>query len=402
MPQAGKEVKKLIKAGWLIDGTGGPVQQDVLLRIYGDTVVSVTAGHPEKGFGESFLDFTTCTVVPGLVDAHVHLALPDTERGRDGRRPIETGFEEVARMIERRLKGCLACGVVAVRDAGDRAGHVLRYRNDRLNRSGIQVRLCATGPALHARGRYGRLIGRAVDQGIAPAEVIRRECVDADHVKIINSGLNSLTCFGKETAPQFDLEDLAAAARTAKAGRLGTMVHANGTAPVRDAVKAGCDSIEHGFFMGRENLGLMAAYGTAWVPTACTMSACAQVLPPGSEESAGARRNLDHQMRQIMAARRAGVTIVLGTDSGSPGVLHGRSAAVEVGIFLKAGMTPQEAVRCATWNGAALLGLENWTGMLVPGMPATFVVTRGGPDHLPTGLEKPLAVYVQGIRQVPC
>ncbi|MFO7785787.1 MAG: amidohydrolase family protein [Thermodesulfobacteriota bacterium] len=143
------------------------------------------------------------------------------------------------------------------------------------------------------------------------------------------------------------------------------MVHANGRDPVRDAVKAGCDSVEHGFFMGRENLDRMASCGTAWVPTACTMSACSRIFPPGSDEAAGARRTLDHQVLQIMEARRAGVTIVLGTDSGGPGVLHGRSAAMEIGIFLDAGMTPQEAVRCATWNGAELLGLSHWTGLLI-------------------------------------
>ncbi len=401
MLQALKEEKKVIKAGWLIDGTGGPIQQDVLICIRGDKLASVTTAPPDEGSGEDFLDCTTCTVLPGLVDAHAHLALPDPEHEENGNRLLETGFEETAQTIERRLREYLIFGVVAVRDAGDRAGHVLRYRNDRHKGSGIQIRLRAAGPALHARGRYGRLIGRAVEHGVKPAEVVLRETVGADHVKIINSGLNSLTCFGKETAPQFDPEDLEAAVLAAKSGRLRTMVHANGIAPVRDAVKAGCDSIEHGFFMGRENLDLMAAHETTWVPTACTMSACARMLHPDGKESAGARRNLDHQILQIMEARRAGVTIALGTDSGSPGVLHGRSAAMEIDIFLKAGMTLQEAVQCATWNGAVLLGLDDWTGKLVPGMPATFVVISGGPDRLPEGLEKPLAVYILGARQVP-
>lgn len=333
------------------------------------------------------------------MDAHVHLTLPGIKRSGDGRRPKETGFDQAAPMIERRLQDHLACGVVAVRDGGDREAHVLRFRKEGFEGAGIPIRLRASGPGLYARGRYGGLIGRAMDHGMTLAEAVRRETQNADHVKIINSDLNSLTCFGKETPPQFDPEDLAAAVRTAKAMGLRTMIHANGGAAVRDSVKAGCDSVEHGFFMGRENMDRMASCGTAWVPTACTMSACARILPPGSREAAGAERNLDHQLLQITEARRAGVTIVLGTDSGSPGVLHGRSAATEMGIFFETGMSPQEAVRCSTWNGAKLLGVADWTGRLGPGMPATFVVVRGGPDQLPAGLENPLAVYIQGVRQ---
>ncbi len=390
----------LLKAGWLIDGTGGPIQQDVLLQIQGRNLVSIVAGEVEEELGNDFLDCSGCTLLPGMVDAHVHLTLPDPEHRKDAHWSSNAGFEGTARIIRKRLMEHLACGVVAVRDAGDRASHVLRYKNHLLPGAGIPVLLRATGPAWHVRGRYGRLIGCAVDQGVSLAEIMKREAFNVDHIKIINSGLNSLVDFGKETAPQFNAEDLAAAAHILKSRGMPIMVHANGSAPVRDAVNAGCDSIEHGFFMGRENLDLLAAHGTAWVPTGCTMAAYARNLPPGSKEKAVAGQNLEHQVFQISEACKAGVTIVLGTDSGSPGVLHGRSAAMEISAFLDAGMTTQEAVRCATWNGAELLGLTHWTGRLIPDMPATFVVTRGGPERLPGSLEKPLAVYVRGVRQV--
>ena len=96
---------------------------------------------------------------------------------------------------------------------------------------------------------------------------------EKDHIKIVNSGLNSLKEFGKETLPQFGAEELSDVVKIAgKCGRR-VMVHANGKKPVAAALAAGCNSIEHGFFMGVENLKIMAEKGIVWVPTACTMKA---------------------------------------------------------------------------------------------------------------------------------
>ena len=88
-------------------------------------------------------------------------------------------------------------------------------------------------------------------------------------MKIVNSGLNSLKVFGKQTPPQFGAEEMRAAVKTAKSFGLKTMVHANGKLPVKIAVDAGCDSIEHAFFMGAESLYRIAERGAIWVPTAC-------------------------------------------------------------------------------------------------------------------------------------
>ncbi|MCF8061740.1 MAG: amidohydrolase family protein, partial [Deltaproteobacteria bacterium] len=155
------------------------------------------------------------------------------------------------------------------------------------------------------------------------------------------------------------------------------------------------------FLMGRENLDRMACRPTVWVPTTCTMSAYARTLPPGTKEAAGAAQYLEHQVRQLREAVQAGVRVALGTDSGSPGVHHGPAVSEELGLLMQAGMTAEEAVRSAAWNGAALLGLEDRLGRLTPGMPATFLVARGGPDRLPDSLGPPLSVYIEGVRRVP-
>ncbi len=139
--------------------------------------------------------------------------------------------------------------------------------------------------------------------------------------------------------------------------------------------------------MGRENLQLMAEKGTFWVPTVFTMKA---FLMNFAHAGAHADRqviekNLTHQLGQLTLARMLGVNVALGTDSGSLGVLHGESMVEEMKLFQKAGYNLAETVRCATSNGASLLGLDDF-GLLIKGRAATFLVVRGAPSQLPRKL----------------
>jgi len=106
-------------------------------------------------------------------------------------------------------------------------------------------------------------------------------------------------------------------------------------------------------------------------------------------------RNLEHQMEQILMARNFGVKIGLGTDSGSPGVSHGKSFANELKLLMEAGYSVEHAIKCATSNNAELLGL-NYLGQLTKGRRATFVVVRGKPLDLPDSLESVESVYIDG------
>jgi imidazolonepropionase-like amidohydrolase len=216
-------------------------------------------------------------------------------------------------------------------------------------------------------------------------------------VKIVNSGLNSLIDFGKETSSQFSLEDLRNTVLRAHHRGLKVMIHANGRNPISDAVDSGCDSIEHGFFMGRENLKRLAEKQITWVPTAFTMEAYARMLPKGSRESEVARKNLDHQLDQIRLAKDFGVRMAVGTDAGSLGVHHGEAVREEIRMLLIAGLGLGEAVQCATSMGAALLGLQHRAGCLMPGSPATFLAVRAEPERLLETLGSPERVYLKGI-----
>jgi imidazolonepropionase-like amidohydrolase len=217
-------------------------------------------------------------------------------------------------------------------------------------------------------------------------------------VKIVHSGLNSLMDLGRETPPQFPLEELQKAVLCAHKKGLKVMIHANGKRPVQEAIDSGCDSIEHGFFMGTENLRRLADAQVIWVPTAFTMEAYARTLPKGSPGGDGARRNLDHQLNQIRQAKDFGVRIAIGTDAGSMGVHHGEAVGEEIRLLFAAGWGLVEAVRSATSAGAALLGLEPPSGCLVTGGPATFLAVNAKPEKLLDALATPQEIWVKGVR----
>lgn len=228
------------------------------------------------------------------------------------------------------------------------------------------------GRAWHRPGRYGKLIGREPAADGSLAEAIAAENAKIDHVKIVNSGLNSLMKFGYQTSPQFTLEEMKAAVKTARRKGLFVMVHANGIIPVEIAVSAGCRSIEHGFFMGKENLKKMAEKDIFWIPTAATMKAYCEHWERVGQNPAVARRNLEHQMEQIATAKELGVSIAAGTDAGSIGVHHGRGIIQELIILKRAGLSIQAAIQCATANGARLLNLPV-PYLLNRGLPASFI-----------------------------
>jgi len=395
-------MEKLLRltAGWLIDGTGSPPKRDMLVCVKNGTIVSVTSAcRGEPGPREpSGAALSRCTVLPGLVDCHVHLAMSGTDDARIRSRQLCLPYHEAVPLIRERLLAHLACGIVAVRDGGDGAAHSLRYRIEHLPCPDLPVALKSPGTAWHSPGRYGKLIGRAPREGVSLAECITTRREAADHVKLVNSGLNSLHEFGRETPPQFGREELAGAVAAARRGGLKTMVHANGKIPVRLAVEAGCDSIEHGFFMGFENLQRMADRQTLWVPTAFTMKAFAAQALSGSREAEVSQRNLDHQLEQLRRARELGVPVASGTDAGGPGIHHGKALAEELKIFMEAGFSIQDAIRCAALNGARLLGIESVVGEVKPGRAATFLVVPGPPDALPGSLRHVERVYVLGTR----
>jgi len=400
-----------IKTGWLIDGTGAPAYANTVLRIWNGRIESVHSScndsKPGEGNISGAIDLSSYTIIPGLIDAHVHLGMSGTTDITKRAMQLVAGYEEIEAIISRHIEDHLHHGIIAVRDGGDHDGHVLRYKNTIRNQNPTSVIMKIAGRAWYRKGRYGKLTGGYVpdDNSLAESIVKRTSGPDnpgnpdnitkIDHIKIINSGLNSLNDFGKQTSPQFDTNELKKA--VFEGGKLGlkTMVHANGELPVKVSIDSGCHSIEHGFFMGIFNLKKMMEKRIVWVPTAYTMRAYSDLSDSNTSQHVVSLQNLEHQIEQLRVARKFGVKVGLGTDSGSPGVHHGASLSHELRILMEAGYSVEEAIQCATSTNSELLGLND-IGQLTEGRRATFIVLKGGPSDLPDSLENIESVYIDG------
>jgi imidazolonepropionase-like amidohydrolase len=380
------------RVGWLVDGSGCAAVENRVITVNAGRIQGVMNTHDPLPPDVTVIDYSDCTVFPALIDSHVHLVMSGTTETAARQNQLTNGYADRLETITTHLRQHFSHGVLAVRDGGDHNGDILRFKSDPTNRPLPPVTIAAPGRARRAAGRYGKLIGIEVEAGMSLVDSAFGQPSNRDHLKVVNSGLNSLTQFGVESPPQFDETELKRAVSAARQRGLPTMVHANGHLPVKLAVEAGCDSIEHGFFMGLENMQRMADRGVAWVPTAVTMKAYSDFLkmqghrcdPSFADVS---RRNLEHQLEQIGIARQLGVTLALGTDAGSPGVHHGSSVKAELELFIAAGLSVEEAIRCASRNGATLMKLAD-RGKIAPGQRADFLAVRAPVEQVPEHLHQ--------------
>lgn len=385
---------QIVRAGWLIDGSGRPPLRHAELRIKDGQVVGI-AGGGECGTsaGQPVIDLSHAVLCPPFIDCHVHLAFSGTTDLQTRRKLAESTFEEIRPVIRRHRDDLFRHGVTAARDAGDRRGHCLRYVEEQGPQDAAAVTVQASGIALHRQGRYGSMIGMSLTEGEDPADAWQSRGFSGSLLKLINSGPNSLREYGRETTPQFTVEEMRRLVAGAERASCRVMVHANGREPVRTAIEAGCHSIEHGYFMGRDNLQRMAEGGVFLVPTLFAMKACASQAASPSERKI-AEKTLAHQLEQVALARELGVKVVLGTDSGSPGVLHGEAVVEEMKLLIAAGYPLAETVRCATADAAELLGLDRCR--IAVGRPADFLVARGAPAQLPRKFSCLEAIWLAG------
>ncbi|MFH1981062.1 MAG: amidohydrolase family protein [Pseudomonadota bacterium] len=384
---------QILDAGWMVDGTGAPVRRSVRLTLRGRWIARIDTIASENRPAGGNWQYPSDTLMPGLIDAHLHLCMSPTNDPEARQRQLSEPYDTAEEGMRRRIRRMTAHGIVAARDAGDAAGCGLRFRRECLPDENNAFCLHAAGAGWHARGRYGRFVGRPPADGLSLADAVTRETTLGDHLKIINSGINSLAVFGRQTPPQFSRADLAAA--VAAAGRRGVraMVHANGRQAVGDAVASGAHSIEHGYFMGTDIIGLLADAQIHWVPTVVPMAVHAS-RALGAEKDIAAR-SVDHQLAQIATAHRAGARLVVGTDAGGVGVSHGAAILEEIALFLQAGVPLSAVIRAATGAAAELMGLTG-LGVLAPGKRACLVVVPGPPEALPGSLKHIKLLLIDG------
>ncbi|MCS5695359.1 amidohydrolase family protein [Desulfofundulus thermocisternus] len=326
------------------------------------------------------LELPGCTVIPGLIDCHVHLALD----GRDFSRARQqwNNRPEWQERVKADLQETLERGIVAVRDGGDRAGIGLEAKQLVMSGRLAGPLVLACGQALHRQGKYGSFLG----PGLTPAEL--ETAVDSlarqgvDHLKVLVSGIVSFSEYGRVGGPQFTREELQRIVHRARGRGLRVMAHASGEEAVRLAVEAGVDSIEHGYFLSEESLHRMAARGIAWVPTVIPVAG--QVRGQWraqytAREAEIINRTWRRHLKMVRKALEMGVTLGVGTDAGATGVCHGRGFLEELLLYREAGLSPADILLAATRNGAAILGLEHLLGRIEPGRPAFLVAVEGNP-----------------------
>ena len=178
-----------LRAGWLIDGSGGSIKTDQLVTINSGRIDSVALfGQGHRPYREC-VDLSHCTVLPALMDAHVHLTLSGTLDPASRQAQLRQDADDDQAAVQRHLWDHWSNGVAAVRHAGDHRG-VLPGFKPRTTSSPVAVKV--TGWAWHGPGRYGRMIGRACPRNLELDSAVAAASNGLDHVKVINSGINSL------------------------------------------------------------------------------------------------------------------------------------------------------------------------------------------------------------------
>jgi len=324
------------------------------------------------------LDWTGLTALAPPVDCHVHLALDGVDFAAARRRWDTPG--EITSQVQNALQDTLRHGILAVRDGGDRAGIALRFRNLVTGGAMAGPVVRAAGFALRKPGKYGSFLGRGITAGELDSALDNLVRHGVNQVKVIVSGVVSFTDYGRVGALQYTAGELATLVKGAHNRGLPVMAHASSDAAVAMAVRAGVDTVEHGYFLTRNTLELMAEKGIAWVPTVIPVAAQLHNRAGNGTDLAQPyviEKTVDRQLAMINEAVALGVTLGVGTDAGAAGVRHGYGYLEEMALYRQAGLSPAQILQCATVNGARILGLD-W-GRIEPGRPAALIALKGDP-----------------------
>jgi imidazolonepropionase-like amidohydrolase len=389
MPAAARTI---IHAGVLINGVDDKPLREMLIVVDGDHIIDVRKGYVSPETGDEVIALTKHTVMPGLMDMHVHLA---GELSKD--MYTEEFFMNPTDVVLRSTvfaKKTLMAGFTTVRDLGD-DGMVVKSLRDAI------VKGYVVGPRIFAACRAIGTTGGHADptagfnakymgdpgpeEGIingpedAYKAVRQRYKEGADLIKAVaTGGVLSLETHGEN--PQFTEEELEAIVAAAKDYGFAVAVHAHGNEGIIRAIKAGVTSIEHGTYMSDEAMSLMKKHGTYYVPTilaGITVAEKAQIDGYFPEIIRPKAAEIGPIIRATFArAYRAGVKIAFGTDSAvSP---HGENAR-EFVLMVEAGMPPMEAIKSATITAARLLRHEDELGTVQGGKIADLVAVEGDP-----------------------
>ncbi len=366
------------RAARVFDGVSEHAIEDGAVLVEDGRILSLgpAAGLPT---GAKITDLGDVTLLPGLIDAHVHLVWSASAE------PHEVVERESRALTALRCANNAAlhlrAGVTTVRDVGATDGLSI----DVARAVGLGVlrgpRVIAAGRAIAMTGGHGWFLGREADGAEAVRHAVRSELkAGATCIKLMASG--GVYGHAEEPgSPQLTVEEMRAGVEEAhKAGRK-VAAHAYSIEAIGNALDAGVDSIEHGSFMDRDTAGRMRESGTYLVPTMSVYRAMSEGGPElGAPEYI--RRKTDEVLEASREAFRlaleAGVPVAAGTDCGAPGHPHG-TLSEELMLMVESGASPIQALRFGTSAAADLLGLGDEVGSLEPGKRADLLAVDGDP-----------------------
>lgn len=387
IPTSAQDEVKVIRAGQLLDVTNGRMLSDQLIIVRNNVIEAVgDANRINIPSGAIEIDLSNSTILPGLIDAHVHLTSDASVNGYDSLSrssirnalygtysaglTLRSGFTTV------RNVGAVAYGDVALRDSivdGEVAGPRMIVAGQSL---GITGGHCDNNllPA-----EYDFNAGGVADGPWALRQKVRENNkYSADLIKFCATGgvMSKGTSLG---AQQFTQEEMNAIVDEAHTLGMKVAAHAHGTNGIQAAIRAGVDSVEHASILDDETIRLALEYETALVMDIYVSD---YILESGTEvgmleESLAKEREVGQIQREsFQRAHAAGVNIVFGSDAGVyPHGLNGR----QFSKMVEFGMSPMQAIQAATLKAAALLGLENQVGTLNEGAYADLIAVQGNP-----------------------
>lgn len=391
----------LIRNGTLIDGTGKAPLADAAVLVKDNLILDVGQGRnirqPDTEVTE--IDASGGYILPGMIDTHVHVMLEGVNIARDMVTPFSMRFYNSVNY----LKNTIDAGITSVRDAGGadagvkqavESGVIVGPRlqisisvltitgghGDGWMRSGMEYDLFMPYP-----GFPSCRVDGVEDCRRKVREVLR---AGADVIKICSTG-GVLSPTDHPEFVQFSPEELEVIVREASYRRgVKVMSHAQGAEGVKNAIRAGIHSIEHGIYLDDEAIELMLKHGTILVPTLLAPIAVLEAGEKGGMPEYGvrkAREVVEIHSESISRAHKAGVRIAMGTDAGV--MPHGTNLR-ELGLMVNVGMSPMETIVATTKKAAECLGWEDKVGTIETGKLADIILVKTNPIQDIRSLEK--------------
>jgi imidazolonepropionase-like amidohydrolase len=391
----------LLRSGFAWGAGSRSFEAGIDILIEGDRIAA-RASRLEPPAGAMVIDCAGRYVLPGLIDCHVHLTSGGAPAELNAIRALSPAT--LALRAARHAEATLRAGFTTVRDLG--APHHVNIHLAAAVAEGLVdgPRILAAGLGVTMTGGHGHgFIAREADGPDEVRKAVREQLrAGATAIKLFASG-GVLTPGVDPRSPSLSEAELAAGVEEAHKAFRVAAAHAQSTQGIKNAIRAGVDSIEHGVWLDDEAISLMLDRGTYLVPTLTAPAVMAEGgVAAGIEPYAVEKSNLvleDH-IASFQRAVRAGVKVALGTDQGTPLSRPGENAQ-EILRMARAGLSPAAAIMAATAWAADLLRVE--TGRLVPGRLADVLVLAGDPleDLAVLADDSRIALVIAGGRVVP-